>query len=136
MKRIGNGLVMSLIGIGLAASAARWLITPINHPDASDGRVAAVVIQFIIGIAILVWGGRQHREDRRSRGPQYVVFASGVVGLVIGTMLAATAMQWLLTPASHTDAPALRTGLVWGQALVGVGFVVASRPKLRKELAV
>lgn len=135
MKRIGSGLVMSLIGIGLDASAARWLLTPINHPNASDDRVVAVVMQFVIGLAVLAWGWRQDREDRRTRGPQYAVFASGVVCLVIGVGLAATAMQWLVTPALHADASGLRTGLVWGQALVGLGLVAMSRPRLREELA-
>lgn len=135
MNRIGNGLVMSLIGIGLAAAAARWFITPMNHPDASDARVAAVAIQFVIGVAILAWGWRQDREDRRVRGPLYEVFASGVVLLVIGTGLAATALQWLITPAAHPDASGLRTGLVWGQALFGVGLMLASGPRLRDQTA-
>ncbi len=135
MKRIGNGLVMSLIGIMVAAGAARWLITPINHPDASDARVVAVVIQLVIGVAVLAWGWSQDREDRRIRGQKYEVFASGVVCLVIGAGLAGTAMQWLITPALHPDASGLRTGMVWAQALVGIGLMALSRPRLREELA-
>lgn len=135
MKRIGNGLMTSLIGIGIAAGAARWLITPINHPDASDARVTAVVIQLVLGVAMVAWGYRQDREDRRVRGPQYEVFASGVVTLLIGTMLAATALHWLITPAAHPDATSLRAGLVWAQALVGIAFMMASRSRLREEVA-
>lgn len=134
MKRIGNGLVMSLVGIGIAAAAARWLITPINHPGASDARVTAVMVQFVIGLAVLAWGWRQDREDRRMRGPTYEVFSSGVVMLVIGTVLAATALQWLITPVLHPDASGLRTGMVWAQALVGIGLMAMSRPRLREEV--
>jgi hypothetical protein len=135
MKRIGNGLVMSLIGLGLAASAARWLVTPVNHPDASDARAAGVAIQFVIGVAVLAWGWRRDRADRRTRGPQYEAFASGAVCLILGVGLVATATQWLITPGAHPDASSLRTGLVWGQALIGLGLVAVSRPKLRQELA-
>jgi hypothetical protein len=121
MKRIGNGLVMSLIGIGLAASSARWLVTPIDHLDASDQRTTAVMIQFVVGVAILAWGWRQDREERRSRGPEYQVFASGVVNLVIGAVLAGTA---------------LRTAMVGVQALAGIGLMMLSRRQLRVPEAV
>lgn len=131
MKRIGNGLVMSLIGIGLAAGAARWLITPIDHPDASDQRTAAVMIQFVVGVAILAWGWRQDREERRIRGPEYQVFASGVVNLVIGAVLAGTAIRWLVTPILHPDASELRTAMVGVQALAGIGLMMLSRRQLR-----
>lgn len=135
MKRIGNGLMMSLIGIMIAASAARWLLTPIDHPDASDARVAGVAVQFVLGLAMLAWGWRQDREDRHVRGPEYEVFASGVVGLCIGALLAGTAMRWLITPMSHPEAASLRTAMVWGQAAVGVGLMALSRPRLKSAVA-
>lgn len=133
MKRIGNGMVMALIGVGLAASAVHWLITPMDHPDASNARVAAVLVQALIGVAALAWGWRQHHEDRRTRGPHYEAFASGVVCLIIGAGLAGTAMHWLITPMSHPDVSSLRTGLVWGQVLLGIGLMAFSRPRLKSE---
>lgn len=136
MNRIGNGLVMSLIGLGVATTAARWLITPINHLDASDARVAAVMIQFVVGMAVLAWGWRRHGEDRRARGPRYGVLTSGVVLLIMGAVLAASAIQWLMTPTLYPHASAIGTGMVWGQALVGAGLMAASRPRLRNDPAI
>lgn len=135
MQRIGNGLMMSLVGIVIATGAARWLLTPIDHPDASGARVALVAVQLVVGLALLAWGWRQDRKDRRARGAEYEVFASGVVLLCIGAFFAGTAMHWLITPMSHPEASSLRTAMVWGQALLGVGVMALSRPRLRSAAA-
>ena len=61
---VRHGLFIAFIGIALWATAARWLITPINHPDATTLRTVAVSLQFVVGVAMTVVG---YRADRRAR---------------------------------------------------------------------
>lgn len=63
MKRIGNGLIVSLIGIGIAAGAARWLITPAAHPDATSLRAGLVWAQALVGIAFMMASRSRLREE-------------------------------------------------------------------------
>jgi hypothetical protein len=70
------GLIIAFVGILLWSTAFRWLITPINHPDASTLRTAAVWAQAIVGVAMTVVGYRKDRDVRRRESshvgqPQY-----------------------------------------------------------------
>ena len=47
---VTTGLLLSL-----ALNAIRWLMTPIQHPDASSFRYAAVALQLLAGLVGVVW---------------------------------------------------------------------------------
>lgn len=70
MKGIGNGWMVIFIGALLAILAARWLLSPLDHPEASSGRVAAVVVQLLIGVVLLALGWRTHRAERDQASPE------------------------------------------------------------------
>ncbi len=47
-------LLQILMSLYFAGTAARWLITPTNHPDASTLRYVGVWAQLIIAVALLI----------------------------------------------------------------------------------
>jgi hypothetical protein len=51
-------LMFMLIG----AHAIHWLMTPINHPDASTARTIAVVGQAFVGFGAAWWLTRRSRQ--------------------------------------------------------------------------
>ncbi len=61
MKQSTNWAIFGGI---LAGSAGNWLITPMRHPDASPLLYAWVWIQFIGGIALIVYAFRVRRRER------------------------------------------------------------------------
>jgi hypothetical protein len=44
--------VIFMLGIGLAAQALHWFITPMAHPGASTFQAAMVGLQFVVGASL------------------------------------------------------------------------------------
>jgi peptidoglycan/LPS O-acetylase OafA/YrhL len=61
---VRRGRFTAFLGVLLCAMAVRWLITPLNHPDASTLRTVAVYLQLLLGVVMVVAG---YREDRKHR---------------------------------------------------------------------
>lgn len=56
------GLMLALAG----GQAVHWLITPAKHPDASDARPIAVVVQAAVGWGGFAWLASRERKARRA----------------------------------------------------------------------
>lgn len=39
----------------VGGQAIHWLLTPINHPHATDLRTALVVVQAVLGVGLALW---------------------------------------------------------------------------------
>ncbi len=64
--RAAVAFMLALVG----GHAVQWLITPMQHPDASDARAVAVVVQAIAGWVGFAWlASRESRARRATRHP-------------------------------------------------------------------
>lgn len=63
---VRRGSFTALLGVVLCAMAVRWLITPLNHPDASTLRTVAVYLQLLVGVGLVIVGTLEHRRARDS----------------------------------------------------------------------
>ena len=59
-------IVSGLAGLYFTATAMHWLISPIDHPGASGGRIAMVWVQFAAGAALALYSMRQYRRAKQS----------------------------------------------------------------------
>jgi hypothetical protein len=125
--RQASGVVICLVGAGLAATAFHWLITPTVHPGASSARVLAVWLQFGAGGALAILGYRRDRLDRARYGAAYQRLAAAAVLGLAGALLAGLGGHWLITPAAHPGAPLWHLVGVWGQVLLGMGLFASAR---------
>jgi len=124
--RTGSGVVLILFGCVLAGTAANWLITPITHPDASTVRTVAVGVQLLLGIALVVWGARLDKQDRRVLGDRYRIVALAMFWMLFGAWLAGAGVHWFIS--RQVPASTLRIVAVWGQVAAGIVLaVMASR---------
>ncbi len=57
-------LILALVG----GQAVHWLITPAQHPEATDVRAAAVALQAVVGWGGFVWLAIRERAARRVAG--------------------------------------------------------------------
>lgn len=55
-------LMLALVG----GQAVHWLITPAQHPDATDGRAVAVALQAVAGWGGFIWLALRERAARRA----------------------------------------------------------------------
>jgi hypothetical protein len=117
---------MFLVGLGLAATGLHWLVTPTAHPGASTALVLAVWLQLAIGATLAIAGHRRDRRDRQALGASYHPLAAAAASGLAGALLTGTAGHWLITPAAHPAAPLWHFVVVWGQAALGLGLVVAA----------
>lgn len=54
--------VLGLIGFALVALGVRWLITPINHPNAPESQTLSVWIQLVVGVSLIAYAWRAGRK--------------------------------------------------------------------------
>ena len=59
-------IFFGIFGGWLAGSGLHWLITPINHPDASTMRVLAVWGQVAFGVVVVIANWRARKVTRRT----------------------------------------------------------------------
>jgi hypothetical protein len=56
-------------GLSIAANAFHWFITPMAHPDASQGRMAAVGVQALAGLLLSAWTWIQAKRESAAQDP-------------------------------------------------------------------
>ncbi len=128
----GAGLILLVVGFWLVASGGRWLITPIDHPSATTGRVVAVWIQIGFGAFLLLVGNRWHQHERHRLGSRYSAVVNTTLLALVGAAGALSAAHWLMLP--HGSAATWRVAGVWLQLAVGIVLLglAARRPATRK----
>lgn len=57
-----GALMLALVG----GQAVHWLITPAQHPGASDVRTVGVVVQALVGWGGFAWLASRERRQRRA----------------------------------------------------------------------
>ncbi len=128
----GSGLILLVVGFWLVGSGGHWLITPIDHPGATAGRVIAVWAQIGLGALLLFMGNRWHQRERRTLGPRYSAVVNTTLLALVGAACALSAAHWLILPNGHVAA--WRVAGVWVQLVVGLVLLglAAWRPATRK----
>jgi hypothetical protein len=124
--RRASGVVVYLVGAGLAVTAFHWLITPTAHPEAGPARVLAVWLQFGVGGVLALLGYRRDRLDRAEYGAAYHRLAAAAVVGLAGALLAGLGGHWLITPTAHPGAPLWHLVGVWAQVLLGLGLIASA----------
>lgn len=56
--------VLGLVGALLAGLGVHWLITPNDHPGASDVQTISVWIQIVVGVSLIGYAWRAERRKR------------------------------------------------------------------------
>ncbi|HEY8061352.1 MAG TPA: hypothetical protein VID74_01075 [Gemmatimonadales bacterium] len=64
MTSRGRFIVSGLAGLYFAATAMHWLISPIDRPDASGGRITGVWVTLVAGAALALWSMRQYSRAK------------------------------------------------------------------------
>ena len=128
----GSGLILLVVGFWLVGSGGHWLITPIDHPTATAGRVIAVWVQIGLGALLLFMGNRWHQRERRALGPRYAAVVNTTLLALVGAACALSAAHWLILP--NGNVAAWRVAGVWVQLAVGLVLLglAAWRPANRK----
>ena len=128
----GSGLILLVVGFWLVGSGGHWLITPIDHPTATAGRVIAVWVQIGLGALLLFMGNRWHQRERRALGPRYSAVVNTTLFALVGAACALSAAHWLILP--NGNVAAWRVAGVWVQLAVGLVLLglAAWRPANRK----
>jgi hypothetical protein len=128
----GAGLTLLVVGLWLVGSGGHWLITPIDHPGATAGRVIAVWVQIGLGALLLFVGSRWHQRERRTLGPRYSAVVNTTLLALVGAACALSAVQWLILP--QPSAGAWRVAAVWLQLAAGIMLLglAARRPATQK----
>ena len=128
----GAGLILLVVGFWLVGSGGHWLITPIDHPTATAGRVIAVWVQIGLGALLLFMGNRWHQRERRALGPRYSAVVNTTLFALVGAACALSAAHWLILP--NGNVAAWRVAGVWVQLAVGLVLLglAAWRPANRK----
>ena len=128
----GSGLILLVVGFWLVGSGGHWLITPIDHPTATAGRVIAVWGQIGLGVLLLFMGHRWHQRERRTLGPRYSAVVNTTLLALVGAACALSAAHWLILP--NGNVAAWRVAGVWVQLAVGLVLLglAAWRPANRK----
>ena len=128
----GSGLILLVVGFWLVGSGGHWLITPIDHPTATAGRVIAVWVQIGLGALLLFMGNRWHQRERRTIGPRYSAVVNTTLLALVGAACALSAAHWLILP--NGNVAAWRVAGVWLQLAVGLVLLglAAWRPAARK----
>ena len=62
-----RGVIAGIL-VAIGASAINWLITPMNHPDASMLHNVGVAIQAIVGLGVGIWLIFRERMQRTKAG--------------------------------------------------------------------
>ena len=61
----GRAVVALMLALA-GGQAVHWLVTPAQHPDASDVRTAAVIAQAVVGWGGFAWLASRERRGRRA----------------------------------------------------------------------
>lgn len=123
----GAGLIVLVMGCWLVGSGGHWLITPLDHPGATTGRVIAVWLQIGFGALLLSAGNRWHQHERRLLGSRYAAVMNRTLLALVGAAFALSAGHWLILPQS--GAAAWRVSAVWLQ--LGLGIMLLGLAALR-----
>jgi hypothetical protein len=131
-RHAGAGFVLFIVGLWLVGSGGHWLITPLDHPTATTGRVIAVWIQIGLGALLLFVGNRWHQRERRRLGARYTTVVNNTLLALAGAACALSAAHWLILP--HGNAASWRVMAVWLQLAIGIVLlgVAARHPAPRK----